>query len=816
MPTIRFARHGGYGLLTELEWLQTALPERYTLLRELERGGMSRVFMAREALPERDVVIKLLDEGISSRLDRDDFVREVEVTSQVQHPHVVPIYAAGDVNGRLYYVMPFIEGESLRDRLDKEGRLPIEEALTIVQQVASALQHAHSKGIAHRDIKPSNILFQGGHAVVTDFGIAGALRAPEGGSEFTQSGLPIGTPDYMSPEQASGENVTDGRTDTYALACVLFEMLAGQPPFHSRTVQATLARHLTDTMPSIRSVRSSVPLAVEQTISQALEKSPADRPDPISHFANALITANQPERLSAKNGGRKPFRSSWRMRIAVGLLVVVSVGLGLQTWSNMWSTRASQSSVAVIPFENRTGDDAFDLLGLSIAEEIITRLTTIPGVFVIDPYTAVSVMRAEIGTPDLLDSLRVERILHGYIERRGERLVVNVSESNPDGFISFRTQYEIDPDSLGRGQVQVTNAVTLSFLQDIGLENLFDPGGSVIGPGRDAYLAGNEALGQRTTEGMREAALRFREATELEPRSATALSALSSTYALSLYYKYDIGLTPFQLAARSLAAADSAIAVGPEVANGYSTRGYIRGLLRIDMEGAAEDFERAELLAPNAPNGPSWSARILAGQGRIDEAFREAERARDLDPRQAGRRTALASLGFQLGRYEVTIEESRAAYEIQNQLLLAKAFEGRALALTGRAKECLAIDFGVYDLVRALCLHADGQVDEAMRVVTDAEQQLEIEGSPNADYTAELLAQDLASYYGMTGDPTAALRWIEFAYDLSPAGVDIRILDSALFDPVRSDVRFAQVIEAAHLIARERVMNMRMALDGVL
>lgn len=801
---------------TEFERLQAALPERYTLVRELDRGGMSRVYLARESLPERDVAIKVLDEELSARLGREQFVREVEVTSRLQHPHIVPIYAAGDAGGTLYYVMPYIAGESLRDRLDKEGRLPIEESLKITHQVADALQHAHEQGVVHRDIKPSNILFQSGHAVVADFGVARALRAAESGGEFTQSGLPIGTPDYMSPEQAGGDAPIDGRTDTYALACVLYEMLAGQPPFHSRTAQATLARHLTDTMPSLRSVRSSVSRALEQVIAQALAKSPADRHRAVTHFADALLVANRSGTFHVE-GERKEPRIKLPARIAAGLAVIAALGVAIQVWSASASADGPyDSSVAVIPFENRTGDAAFDLLGLSMAEEVITRLTTVPGVFVIDPYTAVSVWRADIGTPDLLDSLRVERILHGYIERRGDLLVVNVSESDTDGFISFRTQYEIDPDSLVRGQLRVANEVTLSFLEDVGLESYFDPGGSVIGPGRDAYLAGAEALGQRTPAGVREAAARFREAIALEPRSATALSALSSTYALALYYKYDIGLSPYELAARSLAAADSAIAANPRVANGYSARGYIRALLGLDLDGAAEDFERAEELAPNAPNGPSWSARILAGQGRIDEAFREAERARDLDPRQAGRRTALASLGFQLGRYDVTIEESREAYRIEDRLLLAKAFEGRALAMTGRPAECLRIDFGIYELVRALCLHAAGRTVEARGVVELAEQRLAAEGSPSRDYTAELLAQDLASYYGMIGDAEGATRWLRYAFELSPAGVDTRILGSALFEPVRDDPRFGEAVDEVHVMARERVVAMRRTSSGSL
>ena len=768
---------------------------------------MSRVYLAKEELPSREVAIKVLDEELSARLGRERFVQEVELTSRLQHPHIVPIHAAGDADGALYYVMPYIEGESLRDRMDREGPLALDDALRITRQVADALHHAHQKGIVHRDVKPSNILFQSGHAVVADFGIARALRAAESGGEFTQSGLPLGTPDYMSPEQAGGDGPIDARTDTYALACVLYEMLAGQPPFHSRTAQATLARHLTDTMPSLRSVRSSVPEEVERAIRRALSKSPADRPRTVTQFADMLGASVGGAQLS---GGRrtttKGFLPPWLLRVAAGLLVLGAVGFAIQMWASSGvADGAWEASVAVMPFENRTGDQRFDNLGQSLAEEVITRLTTVPELRVIDPYTAASLMKDSLGTPRLLDTLNVDQIIHGYIEARGDELIVNVSESDLDGFLSPRTQHRIDPARLDAEQVALANVVALSFLREVGLEDRFDPGGTVIGPGRDAYLAGNTALGQRTPEGMVEAVRRFREAIALEPTSAAALSALSSAYALSLYYKYDVGLGGYQLAARALAAADSAIALDPDVANGYSARGYIRALLGIDIDQAEADFARAEELAPNAPNGPSWSARILAEKGLIDEAFSEATRARDLDPLQAGRRTALASLGFQLGRYDVTIEESREAYRLEEQLSLAKAFEGRALALTGRGRECLDLDFGAYALVRTICLHALGRDAEAHRLIRVAEERL-AEGTPEDDrYLLEVWAQDLASYYGFVGDADGAIRWIRFAFERSPAGVDARILGSALFDPVREQAGFATAIQDIRASARQRV-----------
>ena len=775
------------------------------------------MYLAREELPERQVAIKVLDEELSARLGRARFVREVEVTSKLAHPHIVPIHSAGDAGGMLYYVMPYIEGDSLRDRLEHEGALPIEEALRIAHQVADALQHAHDEGIVHRNVKPSNILFQSGHAVVADFGVARALHAAESGGESTVGALPLGTPDYMSPEQAGAGGPIDRRTDIYALACVLYEMLAGQPPFLSRTSQATLARQLTDPMPSLRALRRSVPRGVEEVIARALSKSPADRHREVTHFADALLAANDTgiesaPREKSKRPGLSPFALS--IRVAGTLLIVAALGMAVQVWASgdplsLFATGRWKASLAVMPFENRTSDPSFDNLGQSLADEIINYLTAVPEVRVIDTYTAASLLNDSLGTPRLLDTLNVEHLIHGYIEMRDGELVVNVSESDRAGFLSPRRQHRLDPANLNAEQVSLAREVARDFLDKVGLGRNVALDVTEIGPGRDAYLTGNALLGQRTPEAMREAITHFVASIDVEPTYAPAYSALSSAYALALYYKYDVGVLSYELAARSLAAGDSAIALDPNLANAYSARGYARALLGIEIDGAEADFARAEELAPNAPNGPSWSARILALRGRVDEAFREARRARDLDPLQAGRRTALASLGFQLGDYDVVIEESREAYRLEDQLLLAKAFEGRALALTGRGQACLAIDFGVYDLVRALCLHGLGRDGEAHDLAVAAGTALTSSGIGDENYVDELVAQDLASYYGLIGDAANATRWLRYAFDLSPAGVDDRLLYSELFGPVRDDRGFAAAVAEVKADARIRVNQVR-------
>lgn len=501
---------------------------------------------------------------------------------------------------------------------------------------------------------------------------------------------------------------------------------------------------------------------------------------------------------------------------AVGIAVLFVGATLLTVGSRLLADRPYETSVAIMPFENRTGNPAFDYLGPSLAEGVITQLAAVPEIRVLDLYTAASVMRDSLGTPRLHDSLNVQHIIHGYIESRRDTLVVNVSESDVEGFLSLRTRHILPPDRLEAAQVELANRVALTFLRDAGLEDRYNPDLSVIGPGRDAYLAGTDALGRRTPAAMRDAIASFREAIALEPTSAVALAALSSAYALAVYYKYDVGMPAYELAARSFVAADSAIALDPRVANGYAARGYMRALLGIEIDEAERDFQRAEQLAPNAPNAPSWYARILARRDRIDEAFAEASRARDLDPLQAGRRTALASLGFQLGEYDVTIAESREAYRLEPTLSLARAFEGRALALTGRSAECLRLDFGVYELVRALCLHAAGRTAEARDLVTTVERTLEESGISDPDYMPELAAQDLASYYAFAGDAAGAARWVERAYDRSPVGVDERLLGSALFDPVRDDPTYSQALARAREQALTRVLVARRSVESPL
>jgi pimeloyl-ACP methyl ester carboxylesterase/tRNA A-37 threonylcarbamoyl transferase component Bud32 len=260
----------------ELERLRATLATQYRLDHEIGRGGMATVYLATDVRHDRRVAVKVLSPELAAAIGPERFLREIGITARLAHPHILPLLASGDADGLLYYIMPYVDGESLRDRLDRETQLPIDDAVQIAREVADALAYAHSHDVVHRDIKPENILLGSGHAVVADFGIARALTAASGGP-LTGTGIALGTPAYMSPEQSAGDTHLDGRSDIYSLGCVLYEMLAGSPPFSGPTVQSLLARHAVDPVPPIHTVRSTVPHALERVVLQALAKVPADR-----------------------------------------------------------------------------------------------------------------------------------------------------------------------------------------------------------------------------------------------------------------------------------------------------------------------------------------------------------------------------------------------------------------------------------------------------------------------------------------------------------------------------------------------------------
>jgi tetratricopeptide (TPR) repeat protein len=447
--------------------LSASLGDRYRVDRELGRGGMATVYLAHDLRLSRPVAIKVLRPELSAILGAERFAREIRITRQLSHPNILPVLDSGEyaATGLCWYSMPFVDGESLRERMKRETQLPIDEALRLFGQVADALDHAHRQGFVHRDLKPENILLWDNHVCVADFGIARSMDAV-GSDKLTQTGLALGTPQYMSPEQASGLGNLDARSDVYALGCILYEMLAGNPPFQGPTVQAIMARHAMDPVPTLRTVRSTVPASVEAAIIKAMAKVPADRFDSAAQFVAAL---DQPVLVSSS--GTRSLAARQRALVAGSIIVLALVAVGgwLFRHSRRPTVVPSASVIAVMPLVS-SGDTALARLGRDLALTISANLDGQGGIRAADPQQVLA--RAGDGGDDkTLDAMALARslgagsVLQGSLVRVGPdaqldlKLVSTTGDSAPIARVTLRNA----PDSISA----LTDSITWSVLRQI-------------------------------------------------------------------------------------------------------------------------------------------------------------------------------------------------------------------------------------------------------------------------------------------------------------------------------------------------------------
>jgi serine/threonine-protein kinase len=426
--------------------LNAALGDRYIIERELGRGGMATVYLARDPKHERFLALKTLRPEIAVALGRERFLREIKLAASLQHPNILPVYDSGDAGGTLYYVMPFVEGESLRDRLVREPQLPLDEALQIAREVADALAYAHSRDVVHRDIKPENIMLSGGHAIVADFGIARALSAA-GGDKLTETGLAIGTPAYMSPEQASGMGQVDRRSDIYSLACVLYETLAGQPPFTGPTAQAIMARHSLDSVPRLKIVRETIPDALEAVINRALAKVPADRYSTAEHFAAAMTTASTGtvSRVTAARplafAGRP-----WHKPALAAVLVAVLAGLGWLVFGRKGNAGPTGGGgldphrVAVLYFADASPDSSLGYLADGLTEALIADLGQVRTLDVVSRSGVAPFRGRNVERDSVARALDTGTLVEGDVASAGGRVRVTVRLVDGESGADIRRQ----------------------------------------------------------------------------------------------------------------------------------------------------------------------------------------------------------------------------------------------------------------------------------------------------------------------------------------------------------------------------------------
>jgi len=424
--------------------LNAALGDRYIIDRELGHGGMATVYLARDPKHERFLALKTLRPEIAMALGRERFLREIKLAARLQHQNILGVYDSGDAGGVLYYVMPFVEGESLRDRLAREPQLPLDEALQIAREVADALAYAHSHDVVHRDIKPENIMLSGGHAIVADFGIARAVSAA-GGDKLTETGLAIGTPTYMSPEQAAGTGQVDRRSDIYSLGCVLYEMLAGQPPFTGPTAQAILARHSLDAVPRLKIVRETIPDELEAVINRALAKVPADRYSTAAQFAAAMSAASTGtvSRVTAARPVTAP--PAWyKPAIAAGLIAVVA-GLGWMAFGGKGNAGPAAGGldphrVAVLYFADASLDSSLGYLADGLTEALIADLSQVRTLDVVSRSGVAPLRGREAPRDSVARALAAGTLVEGGVESAGRRVRVTVRLVDGESGADIRRQ----------------------------------------------------------------------------------------------------------------------------------------------------------------------------------------------------------------------------------------------------------------------------------------------------------------------------------------------------------------------------------------
>jgi serine/threonine-protein kinase len=421
------------------EHLEASLADKYAIEGPLGEGGMALVYLARDVKHDRQVAVKVLRPELAASLGAERFLREIAVTAKLQHPHILPLYDSGDAEGLLFYVMPFVEGEALSDLIEREKQLSIDEAIRITKEVAGALGHAHAYGLIHRDIKPENIMMSGGHAIVADFGIAKAV-SEAGGHEVTSTGTAIGTPAYMSPEQAAGDPGLDSRTDLYALGCMLYEMLIGQPPFTGPNAQAIMARHTMDQVPPPSIMRQSIMPELEDVIFCAMAKTPADRFRTAQEMIDALTaieSGGAPKVRMTRQTSRisQPMivEPGWKRAVVPVISTVAVVAVAFGAWTAFANRESGPvaieggldpARVAVLYFEDVSPDGALAYLADGITEGLIRQLATVNALDVISRNGVEPFRDPTMARDSIAGVLEAGSLVSGSVEQVGQNLRV--------------------------------------------------------------------------------------------------------------------------------------------------------------------------------------------------------------------------------------------------------------------------------------------------------------------------------------------------------------------------------------------------------
>jgi serine/threonine protein kinase/Flp pilus assembly protein TadD len=679
-----------------LERLEKALADKYEIERELGRGGMATVYLAHDRKHDRAVALKVLHPELSSALGPDRFLREIKVAARLNHPHILPLHDSGEANGFLYYVMPYVEGESLRSRLNRDGKLPLDEALYLARGVAGALDYAHRQRVVHRDIKPENIMLHEGEAMVMDFGIAKAVSVASGDT-LTQTGMMVGTPAYVSPEQAAGEAEIDGRSDQYSLACMLYEILSGKKAFTGSTAQSVLSKRFTDPVPSLRKVEPSVPDEIDEAVTKALSKEPRERFPTSGEFAKALV---------------------WPKVSTPGDQTTVKPA-------------AAPKSIAVLPFADMSAERENGYFTDGMAEEIINALTTIKALRVASRTSSFAFKATTEDIRQVGKKLDVATVLEGSVRKAGNKLRITAQLVNvADGYQLWSQRYDRDMEDVFAIQDEIAQnivkalRVILSEDEKRAIERV--PTANV--EAYDCYLRGRQFFHQFQKSSLEFARQMFTKAIEIDPTYALAYAGVADCCSVlyTNFYASEANLANAETASRR------ALELDPGLAEAHVARGLAVSLHgnHADAEG---EFETAMKLNPQLFDAAYMYGRALLAQGKHEKAAKMFERAAELRPEDYVVPGLLGGTYATLGRtsdaqvaYRRQLAAASKRLELNPDDPRALYMGGTALSRLGEparakdwARQALAINAGdATVLYNVACIYStSGEAEEAITLL---------------------------------------------------------------------------------------------------
>ena len=777
---------------------------------------MSRVFVAEETALGRTVVIKVLPPETAAQVSLERFKREILLAARLQHAHIVPLHSAGESNGLPYFTMPFVEGESLRIRLARHGELPVNDAIRILREIASALAYAHERGIVHRDIKPDNVLLSGGSAMVTDFGVAKALSASSNAEHggVTSLGVALGTPAYMSPEQASADPSVDHRADIYSFGVLAYELLTGQPPFAGRTPQNLLAAHVNESPEAIGKRRASLPPALAALVMRCLEKRPADRPQGAAEVVHSLDDITTPSGGMPPTGAQvaatgvaapsAPPRTSRGQRLGARGVVVGAVaaafligapaywlienrrseGPSAQDGAMRASGRATdERSIAVLPFTNIGGDSAKDFFADGMADELTTALGKVPRLQVAARSAAFSYRGKQVDPKEVGARLHVSKLLEGSLSRSGNRMRLNVQLINAsDGLALWSESYERQVSDVFKVQDEVARAIVGALKLTLGgtQQTLVTAGTGSI-EAHDAYLQGLFYLRRHTEPNLREAIALFERAVSKDSGYAAPWAGIATAW----YFLADDWLPPRQAIPKSRAAVRRAIAIDSTSAVGHAQLGLNAAAYDWNPAAAELELRRALALDPRQTTAARDLAEIFAQRGESDSALAVLRRAVAADPISADAASNLAHTLIQVNALDSADSWLRRARELDASQGERPRVRAELRIRQGRCADALV----------ELPLSEAGGMAEALRATCEArllgrasDARARVARLVSARKTQYVAADYIALGYIALGDRDSVFRWLDQAFE--DRSGNLKGLGGWLWDPVRFDPRF--------------------------